>query len=103
MNKAHAYADASDFTIQQVSLGSDTPKRRWASQTFAWFTSESHPVQLSFGNKICCLFSTKPALISLQRIFGLELLLFITVGLTHLKLSLSQRELTKHRNLVTWL
>lgn len=69
MNKAHACAGASVFTIQQVSVGSVTPKRSWASQKFRWFPSESHPVGLSFGKNLCCLFSTKLALLSLQRIF----------------------------------
>lgn len=84
-----------------------TLKRSWASQKFGWFPSESHPIGLSFGKNLCCLFSTKLALLSLQKIFCSPAVWFgasvvVIVGLTYLKLSLPQWELTKHRNLVTW-
>lgn len=93
MNKAYACADASVFTIQQVSVGSVTLKRSWASQKFGWFPSESHPIGLSFGKNLCCLFSTKLALLSLQKIFYSPTVWFgasvvVIVGLAHLKLSL---------------
>lgn len=106
VNKAHACADASVFTIQEVSVGSVTPERSWASQKFGWFPSESHPVGLSFGKNLCCLFATKLALLSLQRIFCSPTVWFrasvvVIFGLAHLKLSFLQWELTKHRNLVT--
>lgn len=61
VNKAHACADVRVFTIQQVSVGSVTPERNWASQKFGWFPSESHPVGLSFGKKLYCLFAMKLA------------------------------------------
>lgn len=70
------------------------------------FPSESHPVGLSFGKNLCCLFATKLALLSLQRVFCSPAVWFRTsvvviFGLAHLKLSFLQWELTKHRNLVT--
>lgn len=106
MNKAHACADVRVFTIQQVSVGSVTPERNWASQKFGWFPSESHPVGLSFGKNLCCLFATKLAFLSLQQVFCSPTVWFtasvvVIFGLAHLKLSFPQREFTKHRNLVT--
>lgn len=106
VNKAHTYADASVFTIEQVSVGSVTPERNWASQKFGWFPSESHPVGLSFWKNLWCLFATQLALLSLQSVFCSPTVWFIAsvvviFGLALLKLSLAQRELTKHRNLVT--
>lgn len=106
VNKAHACADASVFTIQQVSVGLVTPERNWASQKFGWFPSESHPVGLSFGKNLCCLFATKLALLNLQRVFCSPTVWFrasvvVIFGLAHLKLSFPQWELTKDRNLVT--
>lgn len=106
VNKAHACADARLFTIQQVSVGSVTPERNWASQKFGWFPSESHPVGLSFGKNLCCLFATKLAFLSLQQVLCSQTVWFtasvvVISGLAHLKLSFPQRELTKHRSLVT--
>ena len=94
VNKAHACADASVFTILQVSAGSVTPQRNWPSQKFGRFPSESHPVGLSFGKNLWCLFSTKLALPSLQRLFCFPAVWFgasvVTVVLAHLKSSLPQ-------------
>lgn len=95
VNKAHACADASVFTIQQVSVGSVTPERNWASQKFGWLPSESHPVGLSFGKNLCCLFATKLALLSLQREFYSPTVWFrasvvVIFALAHLKLSFPQ-------------
>lgn len=55
---------------------------------------------------LCCLFAKKLALLSLQRVFCSPTVWFtasvvVILCLAHLKLSFPQRELTKHRNLVT--
>lgn len=66
-------------------------KEAGPSQKFGLFPSESHPVGLSFGKKLCCLFSTKLALLSPERILCSLTLCFrasvvVIIGLAHLKM-----------------
>lgn len=89
------------FTIQQVSVGSLTPKRSWAPQKFGWFPSESHPLGLSSGKKLC-LFSTKLALLSPQRILCSPTLwsrvsVVVIIDLAHLKIVPSTARIDKTR------